>query len=300
MILYNDNDAFVAAWLRNLIEAGELPWGAVVERSIAAVSVHELRPTSHFFAGVGGWPLALQMAGWPDDVPVWTGSAPCQPFSVAGRRKGTDDERHLWPAWRELIAAGKPPIVFGEQVASPDGRAWLHDVRADLEALGYEVGAADLCAAGVGAPHIRQRLYWVAIADSKRREGLRLHLRQRAARQTVPEVRRRGEACWMGNTGGARSRRDAGAISRTQAESPAQRFAARRVLDELVSPGAVGGAWSDAVWWHCRDGKARPAQSGAFPLADGVPSRVGRLRAYGNAIVPEVAATFVQAVMEVL
>src|SRR5690606_40978082 len=64
----------------------------------------------------------------------------------------------------------RPPIIFGEQVASKDGRLWLTGVRSDLEALGYAVGAADLCAAGVGAPHIRQRLYWLADANSRQRE----------------------------------------------------------------------------------------------------------------------------------
>ena len=71
---------------------------------------------------------------------------------------------------RRLIAESGPAVVFGEQVASKDGRQWLAGVRADLETLGYGVGAADLCAAGVGAPHIRQRLFWVADAgDAERR-----------------------------------------------------------------------------------------------------------------------------------
>ena len=85
-----------------------------------------------------------------------------QPLSVAGQRKGHADERHLWPAFYSLIAECSPPIVFGEQVASRDGREWLAGVRADLEGVGYACGAADLCAAGLGRPQIRQRLYWVA------------------------------------------------------------------------------------------------------------------------------------------
>src|SRR5690606_23933240 len=100
--------------------------------------------------------------------PVWTGSCPCQPYSSAGARKGDDDPRALWWAWRWLIDQCRPAVIFGEQVASKDGREWLSGVRADLEAMGYVVGAADLPAAGVGAPHIRQRLWWVAYACSER------------------------------------------------------------------------------------------------------------------------------------
>ena len=127
----------------------------------------------HLFCGIGGWPLALKMVGWPEDMPVWTGSCPCQPFSQAGDRRGEEDERHLWPIMRELLTLWYPPVCFGEQVASSLGREWLARVRADLEAMDYAVGAADLCAAGASAPHIRQRLFWVADAESGRRREQR-------------------------------------------------------------------------------------------------------------------------------
>lgn len=90
----------------------------------------------------------------------------CQPFSAAGKRKGTADERHLWPAFFHLIRQCRPVTVFGEQVASKDGLSWLDLVSSDLEGAGYACGAVDTCAAGFGAPHIRQRLYWVAHATS--------------------------------------------------------------------------------------------------------------------------------------
>jgi DNA (cytosine-5)-methyltransferase 1 len=168
MNYYNDNDKFSVKWLEALIADGLIPNGVVDDRSINEIRPSELDGFTqcHFFAGIGGWPYALRLAGWPDDRPVWTGSCPCQPFSVAGKGEGLDDERHLWPAFRWLIAQCRPSTVFGEQVASKDGRSWLTGVRTDLEAMGYAVGAADLCAAGIGAPHIRQRLFWVA--DSKR------------------------------------------------------------------------------------------------------------------------------------
>ncbi|MGI4812091.1 MAG: DNA cytosine methyltransferase [Janthinobacterium lividum] len=98
-------------------------------------------------------------------------SCPCQPFSGAGKGEGFADERHLWPAGYWHIALGEPCPVFGEQVASDDGLAWLDAVCADLEASHYAVGPVDLCAAGFGAPHIRQRLYWMAYPRSMGRGG---------------------------------------------------------------------------------------------------------------------------------
>ena len=161
---YNENDPYAAQWLRNLIEAGEIAPGYVDDRSIVDVRPDELDGYTqcHFFAGIGVWSYALRRAGWSDDRPVWTGSCPCQPFSAAGKGAGFDDERHLWPHFHWLISQCAPPVVLGEQVASKDGLAWLDLVQADLEGTGYASGAVDLCAAGVGAPHIRQRLWWVA------------------------------------------------------------------------------------------------------------------------------------------
>jgi DNA (cytosine-5)-methyltransferase 1 len=186
---YNEIDPYAAQWLRNLIAAGHIAPGDVDERSIVDVRADDLRGyrQCHFFAGIGGWSEALRLAGWPDELEVWTGSCPCQPLSGAGHRKGHADERHLWPAFYRLIAERSPAIVFGEQVASADGREWLAGVRADLEALGYACGAADLCAAGVAAPHPRQRLYWLADADgwNASAEGLQRGGNTDSSRKTV-------------------------------------------------------------------------------------------------------------------
>lgn len=158
-VLFSDHEPYVVEWLRNLYPDAE-----IMERDIAELKASDVEGYDrvHFFAGIGGWEYALELAGWPADRPVWTGSCPCQPFSSAGKRKAEADERHLWPEFRRLIAECRPPTIFGEQVESKDGRRWLAGVRTDLEALGYRFGAADLCAASAGAPHIRQRLYWVA------------------------------------------------------------------------------------------------------------------------------------------
>lgn len=160
---YNENDPQKVAWLRELITAGAIALGDVDERSIKDVRPEDVKDyiQCHWFAGIGIWSYALRCGGWDDSRPVWTGSCPCQPFSAAGQRKGNADDRHLWPDWYKLIAVCKPRVVFGEQVSSKDGLGWFDLVRGDLEKSGYAAGGIDICAAGIGAPHIRQRLYWV-------------------------------------------------------------------------------------------------------------------------------------------
>jgi len=169
---YNENDPFAAAWLRELIKENLIAPGEVDERSIEEVNPDDLRGFTqcHFFAGIGIWSYALRNAGWSDDTPVWTGSCPCQGFSASGQRGGFSDKRHLWPAWFRLIGECAPYTIFGEQVSSKDGLAWLDVVSADLENQGYSIGAIDTCAAGVGAPHIRQRIYFVADSERARAE----------------------------------------------------------------------------------------------------------------------------------
>ena len=289
MVFYNDNDPFVARWLTNLIAAGHLPEGKVDGRSVVEIQPDDCAPTSHFFAGIGGWALALRLAGWPTDVPIWTASLPCQPFSVAGRRSGEEDERHLWPSFHRLVEACRPAVLVGEQVASGLGRDWLARVRDDLEILGYVVGAADLCAAGVGAPHIRQRLYWVAYADGwdASAEGLQ---RGREHRQQPQNDSPAGR---LGDTERTRLQEQRG---KRRISCGAARANQRQAAVGASAPTSTFWADSDRVF--CADGKARRIEPSIQPLAHGVPGRMGRLRAYGNAIVPQVAAAFVTAFMQ--
>lgn len=196
---YNEVDPFAAAWLEELIRAGHIAPGEVDTRSIEDVLPADLAGFGqcHFFAGIGVWSHALRCAGWPADRPVWTGSCPCQPFSAAGKGGGFADERHLWPAFHHLIRQCRPAIVFGEQVASRDGLAWFDLVQTDMEAAGYACGAVDTCAAGFGAPHIRQRLYWVAHAESSRsRAGFCDPYQEGQWRHVITDG---STACGMGN-----------------------------------------------------------------------------------------------------
>jgi hypothetical protein len=280
VIYYNEIDPFAAAWLRNLIAAGHLPRGDVDERSIVDVQPGDLAGYGqcHFFAGIGGWPYGLILARWPEDRPVWTGSCPCQPLSSAGQRKGHADERHLWPAFHRLIAERRPATVFGEQVASRDGREWLAGVRADLEHLGYACGAADLCAASQGAPHIRQRLFWVADAGEQRRQQVgRGAFGDEGAHGRQPDGDHLPTGCEpIGGLADADQGQRGRFADRAGGDLDGQEA---RWLEGDGQPqsGSSGGFWSSAVWLPCLDGKARRVEPGIQPLAPGLSESLGRL-----------------------
>lgn len=375
---YNEIDPYAAQWLRNLIAAGHIADGFVDERSIEDVYPSDLKGFTqcHFFAGIGVWSLALRRAGWPDDRPVWTGSCPCQPFSAAGKGAGFDDERHLWPAFHHLIRERKPPAVLGEQVASSDAAPWLDLVQTDLEAMGYAFGAVPFPSASIGAPHIRDRNFWVAnahgstgrqggenvrrwidgsdaqswaglggcsvldgLADSAstgpqgcEQPGQRADAQRTAAERdgaaggladTIMQQRSDGQrgigpehdaagreqgaaaASGLRGPGGLADAQHDGR-SGPQGNTPQQNSDRANIwlsdrghiaLEGQPATGPTNGFWADADWLLCRDGKWRPVEPGTFPLAHGAPARVGRLRAYGNAINAEAARVFIEAVM---
>jgi len=354
---YNEWDKDAAAWLRELIAAGLIMAGDVDERSISDVRPTDLAGYAqcHFFGGISGWPLALQLAGWPDDHPCWSGSCPCQPFSSAGKRTGITDCRHLWPEFKRLIAACCPSFVFGEQVASSEvvgsqleaaflvavqegkiARAnrlakrlaaskgfhfhprWLDGVRADLEAEGYAFRFMVLGAHSVGAPHIRQRVYWLADAErADSRGGIAGEQGQQGGGRAG--LADDGEPGGLGNAGGAGHQ---------------ERIGNRRVQREAVEPhegqavecGGNSGPWSDCVLIPCRDGKVRRVGRRIRPLAARIPRdvamlmprlaklghdptaarriirearrhRIVALKGAGNSIVPPLAAEFIRAAM---
>lgn len=107
-------------------------------------------------------------------VDVLTGGFPCQPYSQAGKRKGKEDERHLWPEMRRAIREIQPGYVVGENVfglINWNGGLVFHEVQAELEAEGYEVFAYVLPAAGINAPHERYRVWFVAYSESNSRNN---------------------------------------------------------------------------------------------------------------------------------
>jgi DNA (cytosine-5)-methyltransferase 1 len=379
-VYYNEHDPAACEWLRELMKKGSIPEGDIDERSIADVGPDDLKRYTqcHFFAGIGGWPLALRLAG-VRDLECWTGSCPCQPFSAAGKKRGTKDERHLWPQFLRLIAERRPQLVIGEQVEAAVAHGWLDLVSSDLEAEGYAVGSVVMGAHSVGAPHIRQRLYWGGVLGDAyhggqvgplrgepanasslgdttsvrlggggedkgglapevlgpghqgTRELAHAHRVQhgqdaRGARGQVAGARRVRVACARnaavrGRATGVladaergrlqppfaghleNSRAGAGACAAALALADADHDgrdlaggARERGQDGLADP-VRGGFWDGRVWLPCRDEKARPIEPGVEPLAHGVPRRVELLRGYGNAIVPQVAAAFIQALI---
>lgn len=317
---YNEFDPYAAQWLRNLISAGHIAPGDVDQRSIEDVKPNDLNGYTqcHFFAGIGVWSYALRRAGWDDSRPIWTGSCPCQPFSTAGKGNGFSDERHLWPAWFHLISQQRPHTIFGEQVASNDGLAWLDLVQTDLEAAGYARGAVDLCAAGVGAPHIRQRLWFVANTSSNRQFGQKSSATVQTGWESEPRESGKLESGFEGRTlSNFGETSDLGIITVADSDQHGLQGSAEQILRgtgrwkkrnaagcsrtslvEQQSADPVNGFWANSDWLLCRDGKWRPVESGTFPLVDGATPRMGRLRAYGNAINAEAAEVVIRAYME--
>ena len=371
-VYYNEIDEDNCLWLQALMNAGLIPKGVIDGRSITEVRASDLAgfDQCHFFAGISGWPLALQLAGWGARE-CWTGSCPCQPFSVAGKGLGTADERHLWPVFRDLIKEGRPQVIFGEQVASAEvvgtkleatfvdavqsgefarankiakrlvasksfhfDRRWIDGVFADLEAAGYSGWFDVLGAHSVGAPHIRQRLYWVADAESERGCG-----RESSRTGRLKESGRHGADDGLADLHSNGRNQTRGSVAATGSDGAVGDGSAVRLEHstsdgrqsrgtESSGGGVVGGCspiglgdsnnarpqgrngvreraserspWLSSVVIRCRDGKARriPAQPALFPLAHGLPGRVAQLHGLGKAIVPQVAATFIKAFMK--
>jgi DNA (cytosine-5)-methyltransferase 1 len=318
---YNEFDEQAAQWLRNLIAAGHIPAGDVDTRSITDVHPTDLigYKQCHFFAGIGGWALAARIAGWPEDRQLWTGSCPCQPFSVAGRQLGADDERHLWPDQLRLIRAAWPDVWMGEQVAAAVGKDWLDGVLADLEAISYTGGACVVPACAVNAPHRRDRIWIVAgrngVLGHGQRAGLEGHAgHEHGARgraqpdRPVAAAGRCGDVA-DGDRRGASSQpgNDAKVRGLSEAQRRAEHGAAVSGGDSYQR-----GAWDDAAWLIGHDGKARRVEPGIRLLVDGLSpwldqggptsktaSRQVALKGLGNAIVPELAAEVIAAWMDV-
>jgi len=334
-VYYNENNPEKAAWLRQNIAMGIIADGVVDERSIKDIQANELAGFTqcHFFAGIGGWSYAARLAGIPDDYPIWTGSCPCQPFSCSGKQKAQKDDRHLWPYLYRIISQSKPDIFFGEQVADAIRHGWLCGVQADMEAENYTLGAVVLGAHSVGTYHQRQRLYFVAHANNiqwRQQQQFKISNDQRAWDESSRRCKNDLESMEQPQSQRCRE-------TRKCVYQSAQRLGKRCSINHETLADThgyrlqviVGTGKKNPVHYktnpfnyepiQCTDGY-RPIKPGLEPLVNGLPrgvlpssyrgmaidanhsaeARAMRLRGYGDAIVPQVAAEFMTACLEEL
>ncbi len=304
------------------------------------------------FAGIGGFDLGLERAGmeckwqvevdpfcqkvlashWPqvkqygdikecgkhnlEPVDLICGGFPCQPFSVAGKRGGTEDDRYLWPEMLRVISELKPTWVIGENVPGIIQMA-LEGVLSDLENQGYECQALLIPACGVDAPHRRNRVWVVAYRNA--RECL----------QQTDEVPARGYAPNDGCT----------TVAYTESERPGEEGklqcprsaewitgGCEAVANSICLNDDRGGYGASAVFgkWGATSrlsGCAGVSYANSEPMgrvanprseccewlpepsirrvADGIPHRVDRLRALGNAVVPQIPEILGRMIMDV-
>lgn len=302
---YNEHDPKKSTWLRELIADGQITQGDVDERSIEHVRPGDLRGYTrcHFFAGIGVWDYALDLAGWGDH-PVWTGSCPCPSFSCAGQGQGFDDPRHLWPTWFGLIRKCRPPVIFGEQSDDAIGYGWLDLVQSDLEGETYALGKAVLGACSVGAPHIRQRLFFVADAECGRCDGRTKNTGCEAGAKsrngcrcaTCRVANAKGDG-WRGWPHEQDGRRREFSLGHTGAagilgDTDSQRCNGVQVhlqpRESRCSDSQVAGAGRTGIleceWIPCKDGKLRPVEPVPPALADGTANLLGSVRYQGGRI----------------
>lgn len=335
---YNEIDPAAVAVLRELVDRGVLAPGDVDDRSIKEVRPSDLSGYTqcHFFAGGGLWSVAARLAGWPDERRLWTGSCPCQGESLAGKRLGADDPRHLWPDFYRLIRACRPPVVMGEQVAAAAGTHWLDGVCVDLADEDYAARAVDIPACAVDAPHQRNRLYWIAVDDRSRQgralgsiaeiERGNIRVERTAFAEADVGADERGPYLQSNPDSGGRSGRPEIAQRLSEERAFAERITGRLQPNtdrqgQLQRQGVIrderrwplhgndappnGSWWADAEWIVSPlDGKARRTKPGIPFLVDGLPGRVDLWRVGGNAISPilysEVIAAFLESETEAM
>lgn len=281
------------------------------------------------FSGIGGFSLGLEKTGgfetvafceidpfcqkvlkkhWPD-VPCYedvrtmdaiglgridliTGGYPCQPFSTAGNRKGDQDDRHLWPAMFDIIKCARPTWVIGENVAGHVSMG-LDQVLSDLEGEGYACRPYIIPACAVDALHRRDRIWIVAHADTHIHAGA-LANRKNQGKTTRSQKKHQCEGktqdrewIWPESSASNKAMAKSNSFGCLQMEPPnAGRKAAKKTAGQVS---------------HCRSSRG---STGWLPephvgrVVDGIPGRVDRLKALGNAVVPQIPTLLGNAILQ--
>ena len=219
-----------------------------------------------------------------DSIDIITGGYPCQPFSIAGRQKGEQDPRHLWPEYFRLVKELRPTWVIGENV-SGHIKLGLDTVIEDLESEDYSVRPFSISASSIGANHQRERI-WI-LAHSRRSQWPRAELRGENENETRKENANQFERSSstsevdVANTNDERLQRQW--QSRNQFTP---RFNSSRESSE-EGQGTVGQGW-----WESEPNMGR--------VAHGIPKRVDRLKSLGNSLVPQIPYYIGKTILEVM
>ena len=220
-------------------------------------------------------------------VDIISGGFPCQPFSVAGERRGAEDDRYLWPEMCRVIRELQPAWVLGENVPGIVNMA-LDTVLADLEDLGYATQPFIIPACGVDAPH---RRYRVAILAHSEGLGCGHGNDGENARETDREVNTSSDS---GLLRGERSDSDAESIRSQSGAAESLLLTRERERERRRIPSAtLRTCGSHAAWENW------PLEPDVGRVADGIPNRVDRIRCLGNAVVPQQFYPFFQLIADI-
>ncbi len=273
------------------------------------------------FNGIGGFQLAAHLVGWDNvahvEIDEWcnrvvkqhfpeseshtdiknfngtkykgtidiiTGGFPCQPFSVAGTRKGKEDDRHLWPQMLRVIKEVKPAWIVGENVTGIIGMV-LEQVLSDLENAGYNTETFIIPACSIGALHKRDRLWIVAHANGKRWKD-----EQKENGQLLCDQIRNGKTHKQ-----KRTELERGTIKHGTILSNTNGTGCEELDTTTITEGQrfySGNAFEGRNYWQVEPRVGR--------VADGVSNRVDRIKGLGNAIVPQVALEIFRAINKTL
>jgi DNA (cytosine-5)-methyltransferase 1 len=303
------------------------------------------------FSGIGGFDLAAEWMGWHNEfhcewmpfprkvlnhywpnsksyeditktdfsihrgsIDILTGGFPCQPYSSAGKRLGKEDERHLWPHMLRVISEIKPTYVVGENVrglTNWNGGMVFEEVCVDLESQGYEVQPILLPACAVGAPHRRDRIWFVAYSNNTSAE----HAIQTRGNMSTGEV-------------SSRTATNSDSIRQHECECDNEEFTNKRGINALndSSENVEYGVITDSKRvkgrndvFNARNGRVKELDEKVFwnefptqhPICsgdDGLPTKLDgitfpkwrqeSIKGYGNAIVPQVAYQIFKVIAE--